>query len=110
MRGSYREFPLSYVLFVLIQQGQGFTYVWHCCVSRREDPNPSPTPSLLLPHFASPHPLRLLHSPLCRRGSPLLIGVRSEHELSTENIPIQYNSGELCSPSLCLPLSAYTAP
>uniref|UniRef100_A0A8P4KMF1 glutamine--fructose-6-phosphate transaminase (isomerizing) n=1 Tax=Dicentrarchus labrax TaxID=13489 RepID=A0A8P4KMF1_DICLA len=28
-----------------------------------------------------------------RRGSPLLIGVRSEHELSTENIPIQYNSG-----------------
>ncbi|KAE8286018.1 Glutamine--fructose-6-phosphate aminotransferase [isomerizing] 2 [Larimichthys crocea] len=27
-----------------------------------------------------------------RRGSPLLIGVRSEHELSTENIPIQYNS------------------
>uniref|UniRef100_A0A4W6CDU9 Glutamine--fructose-6-phosphate aminotransferase [isomerizing] 1 n=1 Tax=Lates calcarifer TaxID=8187 RepID=A0A4W6CDU9_LATCA len=31
-----------------------------------------------------------------RRGSPLLIGVRSEHELSTEHIPIQYNSGELC--------------
>uniref|UniRef100_A0A8C4FDT9 glutamine--fructose-6-phosphate transaminase (isomerizing) n=1 Tax=Dicentrarchus labrax TaxID=13489 RepID=A0A8C4FDT9_DICLA len=29
-----------------------------------------------------------------RRGSPLLIGVRSEHELSTENIPIQYNSGD----------------
>lgn len=28
-----------------------------------------------------------------RRGSPLLIGVRSEHELLTENIPIQYNSG-----------------
>uniref|UniRef100_A0A8C4F8I8 glutamine--fructose-6-phosphate transaminase (isomerizing) n=1 Tax=Dicentrarchus labrax TaxID=13489 RepID=A0A8C4F8I8_DICLA len=27
-----------------------------------------------------------------RRGSPLLIGVRSEHELSTENIPIQYNT------------------
>ncbi|XP_041799700.1 glutamine--fructose-6-phosphate aminotransferase [isomerizing] 2 [Chelmon rostratus] len=27
-----------------------------------------------------------------RRGSPLLIGVRSEHELLTENIPIQYNS------------------
>ncbi|KAI3351813.1 hypothetical protein L3Q82_020646, partial [Scortum barcoo] len=27
-----------------------------------------------------------------RRGSPLLIGVRSEHELLTENIPIQYKS------------------
>uniref|UniRef100_A0A671WP15 glutamine--fructose-6-phosphate transaminase (isomerizing) n=1 Tax=Sparus aurata TaxID=8175 RepID=A0A671WP15_SPAAU len=32
-----------------------------------------------------------------KRGSPLLIGVRSEHEQLTENIPIQYNSGELCS-------------
>uniref|UniRef100_A0A8C9YHM5 glutamine--fructose-6-phosphate transaminase (isomerizing) n=1 Tax=Sander lucioperca TaxID=283035 RepID=A0A8C9YHM5_SANLU len=30
-----------------------------------------------------------------RRGSPLLIGVRSEHELSTENIPIQYNTGDM---------------
>ncbi|XP_029297941.1 glutamine--fructose-6-phosphate aminotransferase [isomerizing] 2 [Cottoperca gobio] len=30
-----------------------------------------------------------------RRGSPLLIGVRSEHELSTEDIPIQYNSAHL---------------
>lgn len=27
-----------------------------------------------------------------RRGSPLLIGVRSKHELLTEHIPIQYNS------------------
>ncbi|XP_044061392.1 glutamine--fructose-6-phosphate aminotransferase [isomerizing] 2 [Siniperca chuatsi] len=27
-----------------------------------------------------------------RRGSPLLIGVRSEHEQLTENIPIQYSS------------------
>ncbi|XP_040029621.2 glutamine--fructose-6-phosphate aminotransferase [isomerizing] 2 [Gasterosteus aculeatus] len=27
-----------------------------------------------------------------RRGSPLLIGVRSEQELTTDNIPIQYNS------------------
>lgn len=27
-----------------------------------------------------------------RRGSPLLIGVRSEHELSTDQIPVQYNS------------------
>uniref|UniRef100_A0A8D3ECT2 glutamine--fructose-6-phosphate transaminase (isomerizing) n=1 Tax=Scophthalmus maximus TaxID=52904 RepID=A0A8D3ECT2_SCOMX len=27
-----------------------------------------------------------------RRGSPLLIGVRSEAELSTEQIPVQYNS------------------
>uniref|UniRef100_A0A3Q1G6C4 glutamine--fructose-6-phosphate transaminase (isomerizing) n=1 Tax=Acanthochromis polyacanthus TaxID=80966 RepID=A0A3Q1G6C4_9TELE len=27
-----------------------------------------------------------------RRGSPLLIGVRSEHELSTEHIPVQYNN------------------
>uniref|UniRef100_A0A8C7N4J5 glutamine--fructose-6-phosphate transaminase (isomerizing) n=1 Tax=Oncorhynchus kisutch TaxID=8019 RepID=A0A8C7N4J5_ONCKI len=37
-----------------------------------------------------------------RRGSPLLIGVRSKYELSAEHIPIQYNSGELCSslPSL----------
>uniref|UniRef100_A0AAQ5X7L2 glutamine--fructose-6-phosphate transaminase (isomerizing) n=1 Tax=Amphiprion ocellaris TaxID=80972 RepID=A0AAQ5X7L2_AMPOC len=35
-----------------------------------------------------------------RRGSPLLIGVRSEHELSTEHIPVQYNSGELQSCSL----------
>uniref|UniRef100_A0A7N8WVA6 glutamine--fructose-6-phosphate transaminase (isomerizing) n=1 Tax=Mastacembelus armatus TaxID=205130 RepID=A0A7N8WVA6_9TELE len=34
-----------------------------------------------------------------RRGSPLLIGVRSEHELSTEHIPVQYKNGELC-PSL----------
>uniref|UniRef100_A0A3Q3JW79 glutamine--fructose-6-phosphate transaminase (isomerizing) n=1 Tax=Monopterus albus TaxID=43700 RepID=A0A3Q3JW79_MONAL len=31
-----------------------------------------------------------------RRGSPLLIGVRSEHELLTEHIPVQYNSGEFC--------------
>ncbi|XP_037531802.1 glutamine--fructose-6-phosphate aminotransferase [isomerizing] 2 [Nematolebias whitei] len=28
-----------------------------------------------------------------RRGSPLLIGVRSEHELPTEHIPVQYNNG-----------------
>uniref|UniRef100_A0A6Q2YDA5 glutamine--fructose-6-phosphate transaminase (isomerizing) n=1 Tax=Esox lucius TaxID=8010 RepID=A0A6Q2YDA5_ESOLU len=27
-----------------------------------------------------------------RRGSPLLIGVRSQHELSAEHIPIQYNN------------------
>uniref|UniRef100_A0A8C7NTX6 glutamine--fructose-6-phosphate transaminase (isomerizing) n=1 Tax=Oncorhynchus mykiss TaxID=8022 RepID=A0A8C7NTX6_ONCMY len=33
-----------------------------------------------------------------RRGSPLLIGVRSKYELSAEHIPIQYNTGELCSP------------
>ncbi|XP_014900346.1 glutamine--fructose-6-phosphate aminotransferase [isomerizing] 2 [Poecilia latipinna] len=30
-----------------------------------------------------------------RRGSPLLIGVRSEHELPTEQIPVQYNSGHI---------------
>ncbi|XP_059202320.1 glutamine--fructose-6-phosphate aminotransferase [isomerizing] 2 [Centropristis striata] len=30
-----------------------------------------------------------------RRGSPLLIGVRSEHELLTENIPVQYNSSHI---------------
>ncbi|XP_066573046.1 glutamine--fructose-6-phosphate aminotransferase [isomerizing] 2 isoform X2 [Amia ocellicauda] len=30
-----------------------------------------------------------------RRGSPLLIGVRSKYELSTQHIPIQYNSGHL---------------
>uniref|UniRef100_A0A672IMW7 glutamine--fructose-6-phosphate transaminase (isomerizing) n=1 Tax=Salarias fasciatus TaxID=181472 RepID=A0A672IMW7_SALFA len=29
-----------------------------------------------------------------QRGSPLLIGVRSEHKLSTEQIPVQYNSGD----------------
>ncbi|KAJ0003090.1 hypothetical protein NQD34_008239 [Periophthalmus magnuspinnatus] len=29
-----------------------------------------------------------------RRGSPLLIGVRSEHELSTDQIPVQYNSAQ----------------
>ncbi|XP_015204903.1 glutamine--fructose-6-phosphate aminotransferase [isomerizing] 2 [Lepisosteus oculatus] len=28
-----------------------------------------------------------------RRGSPLLIGVRSKNELSSEHIPIQYNNG-----------------
>ncbi|KAM9795665.1 glutamine--fructose-6-phosphate aminotransferase [isomerizing] 2 [Neosynchiropus ocellatus] len=28
-----------------------------------------------------------------RRGSPLLIGVRSVNELTTENVPIQYNTG-----------------
>uniref|UniRef100_A0AAX7TMY6 glutamine--fructose-6-phosphate transaminase (isomerizing) n=1 Tax=Astatotilapia calliptera TaxID=8154 RepID=A0AAX7TMY6_ASTCA len=27
-----------------------------------------------------------------RRGSPMVIGVRSEHELLTEHIPVQYNS------------------
>ncbi|KAJ8015294.1 hypothetical protein DPEC_G00024630 [Dallia pectoralis] len=30
-----------------------------------------------------------------RRGSPLLIGVRSKHELSAEHIPIQYNSARI---------------
>ncbi|XP_065143593.1 glutamine--fructose-6-phosphate aminotransferase [isomerizing] 2 [Paramisgurnus dabryanus] len=29
-----------------------------------------------------------------RRGSPLLIGVRSQYELSTEQIPVQYNRGD----------------
>uniref|UniRef100_A0A8C1VRP2 glutamine--fructose-6-phosphate transaminase (isomerizing) n=1 Tax=Cyprinus carpio TaxID=7962 RepID=A0A8C1VRP2_CYPCA len=29
-----------------------------------------------------------------RRGSPLLIGVRSQYELSTEQIPVQYNCGK----------------
>uniref|UniRef100_A0AAR2JXL4 glutamine--fructose-6-phosphate transaminase (isomerizing) n=1 Tax=Pygocentrus nattereri TaxID=42514 RepID=A0AAR2JXL4_PYGNA len=29
-----------------------------------------------------------------RRGSPLLIGVRCQYKLSTDQIPIQYNSGE----------------
>lgn len=53
------------------------------------------------PHFLSLSVPSSLHSHPGRRGSPLLIGVRSEHELLTENIPIQYNSGELCS-SLCL--------
>uniref|UniRef100_A0AAR2KDS3 glutamine--fructose-6-phosphate transaminase (isomerizing) n=1 Tax=Pygocentrus nattereri TaxID=42514 RepID=A0AAR2KDS3_PYGNA len=36
-----------------------------------------------------------LHSFICsRRGSPLLIGVRCQYKLSTDQIPIQYNSGE----------------
>lgn len=30
-----------------------------------------------------------------RRGSPLLIGVRSEHKLSTDHIPILYRTGKL---------------
>uniref|UniRef100_A0AAQ5XN01 glutamine--fructose-6-phosphate transaminase (isomerizing) n=1 Tax=Amphiprion ocellaris TaxID=80972 RepID=A0AAQ5XN01_AMPOC len=29
---------------------------------------------------------------LCRRGSPLLIGVRSDHKLSTDHIPVLYRS------------------
>uniref|UniRef100_A0A673YD07 glutamine--fructose-6-phosphate transaminase (isomerizing) n=1 Tax=Salmo trutta TaxID=8032 RepID=A0A673YD07_SALTR len=33
-----------------------------------------------------------------RRGSPLLIGVRSKYELSAEHIPIQYNTGEATEP------------
>uniref|UniRef100_A0A8C9T2R3 glutamine--fructose-6-phosphate transaminase (isomerizing) n=1 Tax=Scleropages formosus TaxID=113540 RepID=A0A8C9T2R3_SCLFO len=37
-----------------------------------------------------------------RRGSPLLIGVRSKYELSTDQIPIQYNSGALgCQKGSC---------
>uniref|UniRef100_A0A8C3LUY0 glutamine--fructose-6-phosphate transaminase (isomerizing) n=1 Tax=Chrysolophus pictus TaxID=9089 RepID=A0A8C3LUY0_CHRPC len=31
----------------------------------------------------------------CRRGSPLLIGVRSEHKLSTDHIPILYRTAGL---------------
>lgn len=58
-----------------------------------------PNLTFSLPPSLSP---RLLRALPCRRGSPLLIGVRSKYELSTENIPIQYNSGELCS----FPLSA----
>uniref|UniRef100_A0A674MS35 glutamine--fructose-6-phosphate transaminase (isomerizing) n=1 Tax=Takifugu rubripes TaxID=31033 RepID=A0A674MS35_TAKRU len=47
------------------------------------------------PHRRSP-PLTLL---TCsnRRGSPLLIGVRSKEELLTDNIQVQYNGGESCS-------------
>uniref|UniRef100_A0A8C0JDI1 glutamine--fructose-6-phosphate transaminase (isomerizing) n=1 Tax=Chelonoidis abingdonii TaxID=106734 RepID=A0A8C0JDI1_CHEAB len=33
---------------------------------------------------------------VCRRGSPLLIGVRSEHKLSTDHIPVLYRTGS-CS-------------
>ncbi|PKU30575.1 glutamine--fructose-6-phosphate aminotransferase [Limosa lapponica baueri] len=32
-----------------------------------------------------------------RRGSPLLIGVRSEHKLSTDHIPILYRTGNFSS-------------
>uniref|UniRef100_A0A8D0CHH4 glutamine--fructose-6-phosphate transaminase (isomerizing) n=1 Tax=Scleropages formosus TaxID=113540 RepID=A0A8D0CHH4_SCLFO len=51
-----------------------------------------------------------------RRGSPLLIGVRSKYELSTDQIPIQYNSGKgSCKrffffffvPSVCIFLTAH---
>uniref|UniRef100_A0A8C2ZUB8 glutamine--fructose-6-phosphate transaminase (isomerizing) n=1 Tax=Cyclopterus lumpus TaxID=8103 RepID=A0A8C2ZUB8_CYCLU len=43
-----------------------------------------------------------------RRGSPLLIGVRSELELTADNIPIQYNGSEPCS-CLCVPVEYYFA-
>lgn len=45
---------------------------------------------------------------LGRRGSPMVIGVRSEHELLTEHIPVQYNSGELYSSFSAI--FTYTAP
>lgn len=43
--------------------------------------------------WGCPQVLRLSLCP-CRRGSPLLIGVRSEHKLSTDHIPILYRTGE----------------
>uniref|UniRef100_A0A8C3G4A5 glutamine--fructose-6-phosphate transaminase (isomerizing) n=1 Tax=Cyclopterus lumpus TaxID=8103 RepID=A0A8C3G4A5_CYCLU len=42
-----------------------------------------------------------------RRGSPLLIGVRSELELTADNIPIQYNGSEPCS---CLCKNSHNRP
>uniref|UniRef100_A0A674PP55 Glutamine--fructose-6-phosphate aminotransferase [isomerizing] 1 n=1 Tax=Takifugu rubripes TaxID=31033 RepID=A0A674PP55_TAKRU len=33
-----------------------------------------------------------------RRGSPLLMGVRSDHKLSADHIPVLYRSTPLCSP------------
>lgn len=44
-----------------------------------------------------PWALRAVTGVSCRRGSPLLIGVRSEHKLSTDHIPILYRTGE-CEP------------
>lgn len=41
-----------------------------------------------------PRALRAVTGVSCRRGSPLLIGVRSEHKLSTDHIPILYRTGE----------------
>lgn len=35
---------------------------------------------------------------LCRRGSPLLIGVRSKYKLSTEQIPVLYRTCKLINP------------
>lgn len=47
----------------------------------------TPGPILGVKAMANPIP-----SCPCRRGSPLLIGVRSEHKLSTEQIPILYRT------------------
>ncbi|KFO85674.1 Glutamine--fructose-6-phosphate aminotransferase [isomerizing] 1, partial [Buceros rhinoceros silvestris] len=41
-----------------------------------------------------PRALRAVTGVSCRRGSPLLIGVRSEHKLSTDHIPILYRTGK----------------
>uniref|UniRef100_A0AAR2K006 glutamine--fructose-6-phosphate transaminase (isomerizing) n=1 Tax=Pygocentrus nattereri TaxID=42514 RepID=A0AAR2K006_PYGNA len=46
-----------------------------------------------------------LHSFICsRRGSPLLIGVRCQYKLSTDQIPIQYNSGDIATYFISLSL------
>ena len=42
-----------------------------------------------------------------RRGSPLLIGVRSKYKLSTEQVPVLYRPGE-CLPSAGPPGAAPT--
>uniref|UniRef100_A0A8C2HSQ9 glutamine--fructose-6-phosphate transaminase (isomerizing) n=1 Tax=Cyprinus carpio TaxID=7962 RepID=A0A8C2HSQ9_CYPCA len=43
-----------------------------------------------------------------RRGSPLLIGVRSQSELSTEQIPVQYNCGKSEKSGNCIILNHLT--
>uniref|UniRef100_A0A9J8B5V8 glutamine--fructose-6-phosphate transaminase (isomerizing) n=1 Tax=Cyprinus carpio carpio TaxID=630221 RepID=A0A9J8B5V8_CYPCA len=43
-----------------------------------------------------------------RRGSPLLIGVRSQYELSTEQIPVQYNCGKSEKSGNCIILNHLT--
>uniref|UniRef100_A0A4W3HE86 glutamine--fructose-6-phosphate transaminase (isomerizing) n=1 Tax=Callorhinchus milii TaxID=7868 RepID=A0A4W3HE86_CALMI len=43
---------------------------------------------------------------VCRRGGPLLIGVRSEHRLSTDHIPVLYHSDISCRRVLSFPHSA----
>lgn len=44
-----------------------------------------------------------------RRGSPLLMGVRSDHKLSTDHIPVLYRSCEFNSQPFCVICCLVTA-